>query len=66
MKGQTMSDKLKRAQVKELPTETLNAILGSQGLDGPSAEFPLRGIIRIDGIGHVPMKWLREELLQRA
>ena len=61
-----MSDKLKRAQIKELPTETLRKIVSEHPYQRSTPEKPLAGHVQIEGIGQVPVLWLQDELADRG
>jgi len=62
-------DKRKVEKVKKLNTEAIQNILdtlsGPEAQDGPSPEYPLGGLVQISGIGQVPVKMLRQELVER-
>jgi len=58
-------ERRKQAQIAELSTEALRQICR----DNPPAEStldrPLAGQVSIEGIGHVPNRWLHDELAKR-
>lgn len=61
-------DKIKRSKVERLRTEAIRTILGNLSgpeLKDPSPEFPLGGMVHIDGIGQVTVEDLRTELARR-
>jgi hypothetical protein len=58
----------KAEKLQKLSTEAIENILGTLAgpeLEEPSQEFPLGGIVQIDGIGQVTVKQLRAELARR-
>jgi len=62
-------DKVKQQKVAAMSTLAIKRILGTlQSPEDrePSAEYPLGGIVHIEGIGQVKVTELREELARRS
>ena len=65
-----MNPNQKRAAIEALPTEQIEKIIasveaGPEHLKAPSADYPLAGQVRIEGIGHVEVRALRRVLASR-
>jgi hypothetical protein len=60
-----MNTKQKQAKVRQLSTNAIRSILDIAPDERPNSRAPLAGQVAIQGIGGVPVAWLRAELARR-